>query len=1037
MKDVFTIDSYMEKDPWAGFLPGIAGQEGIPLWCMYVNRGQAVVSFGAGDKDHAIMEFYPAHKAYQEVLTHGFRTFIRLKEGQVHEAFSVMNASCSRMEIRKNSLALFEEAPCGLNTEVTYYILPEEPLGALVRCVKITNAGSTEQEIEVCDGMPEVIPYGVNQDSLKNMTETSKAFMSVELLGRNTAVYRVRASMADSAEVKDVPEGNFAIGFGDGMRDLKLISDARQIFGRDTSFVHPLAFAEGGTPDPAFGRTSNIFPSAFFCRSGSLKPGESMSFFELYGQAASTEILKNFAGRQRSSDYFNLKLVRAEGLAEELTSRVETETALPDFDSYVKNSYLDNGLRGGFPVRMGHNKVFYLYSRKHGDLERDYNYFSTLPEYCSQGNGNFRDVCQNRREDTLISPFVGRKNIRDFFSLIQPDGTNPLQIEPKTYTISRDRAGAVLEGLPADIRTPLLSFLNAGSFTPGELLQRLTSVGDRDREQVLFSALMDFSTEENRSTFGEGYWCDHFIYLYDLLDQYLSLFPEEKQSLLFDESTEVRACERRILPRAKRYAKTAKGIRQYYFLENNVNPGGSSIFYLDGEGRPVHVSVMEKLLLIDTVKFLALDPYAMGLEMEGGKPGWYDALNGLPGMLGSSVSEALELIRFVRFSLDALNGVDEISVSKELAALMDRVSTALYGEGLIHCGDGSDGRKRQLLRYERMNDIKEAYREEIYKGLSGDKTSVSASDVKKLLDAILNVLEEGQDAREKTEDGVYPTYYFYEVVSYTEDEAGLHPTEFAVHGMPDFLEGSVHAMKLVRTKEEAEELYRSVKESPLYDRRLHMYKVNADLASASAEIGRCHTFTPGWLENESVWLHMEYKYLLEVLRQGLYEDFFSDMKTCLIPFLDPAVYGRSIYENSSFIASSANPDASIHGKGFVARLSGSTAEFLSMWHVMFFGEKLFSLTGKDRTLTFALQPAVPADFIREDGTVQATLFGTTDICYHFREKKNYFPGTYQITSYTLTEKNDTRERIDGAAVSGEKAEAVRNGDYRRIDVEVE
>ena len=422
MKDVFTIESYMEKEPWASFLPGIAGEEGIPLWCMYVNRGQAVVSFGAGDKDHAIMEFYPAHKAYQEVLTHGFRTFIRFPDGHVHEAFSVMNASCSRMEIRKNSLALFEEAPCGLNTEVTYYILPEEPLGALVRCVKITNAGSTEQEIEVCDGMPEVIPYGVNQDSLKNMTETSKAFMSVELLGRNTAVYRVRASMADSAEVKDVPEGNFAIGFGDGMRDLKLISDARQIFGRDTSFVHPLAFAEGGTPDPAFGRTSNIFPAAFFCRSARLKPGESLTFYELYGQTGSTEILKNFTAKSRDEAYFSLKKVRAEGLAEELTSRVETETALPDFDSYVKNSYLDNGLRGGFPVRMGHNKVFYLYSRKHGDLERDYNYFSTLPEYASQGNGNFRDVCQNRREDTLISPFVSRKNIRDFFSLIQPDG---------------------------------------------------------------------------------------------------------------------------------------------------------------------------------------------------------------------------------------------------------------------------------------------------------------------------------------------------------------------------------------------------------------------------------------------------------------------------------------------------------------------------------------------------------------------------------------------------------------------------------------
>ena len=35
-------------------------------------------------------------------------------------------------------------------------------------------------------------------------------------------------------------------------------------------------------------------------------------------------------------------------------------------------------------MRLGSNKIFYVYSRKHGDLERDYNYFSMLPEFYSQ-----------------------------------------------------------------------------------------------------------------------------------------------------------------------------------------------------------------------------------------------------------------------------------------------------------------------------------------------------------------------------------------------------------------------------------------------------------------------------------------------------------------------------------------------------------------------------------------------------------------------------------------------------------------------------
>jgi hypothetical protein len=36
-----------------------------------------------------------------------------------------------------------------------------------------------------------------------------------------------------------------------------------------------------------------------------------------------------------------------------------------------------------------------------------------------------------------------------------------------------------------------------------------------------------------------------------------------------------------------------------------------------------------------------------------------------------------------------------------------------------------------------------------------------------------------------------------------------------------------------------------------------MYKVNAPVEGESHEIGRCRALTPGWLENESICLHME------------------------------------------------------------------------------------------------------------------------------------------------------------------------------------
>ena len=83
----FLIENYGKKSTFASFLPGISGEKGIPIWCYYVNRGQCVVSFGVDNKDHSIMEFYPAHQAYQNVKTTGFRTFVK-KDGKVTELFA-------------------------------------------------------------------------------------------------------------------------------------------------------------------------------------------------------------------------------------------------------------------------------------------------------------------------------------------------------------------------------------------------------------------------------------------------------------------------------------------------------------------------------------------------------------------------------------------------------------------------------------------------------------------------------------------------------------------------------------------------------------------------------------------------------------------------------------------------------------------------------------------------------------------------------------------------------------------------------------
>ncbi|CAN0571849.1 unnamed protein product, partial [Ectocarpus sp. 12 AP-2014] len=61
------------------------------------------------------------------------------------------------------------------------------------------------------------------------------------------------------------------------------------------------------------------------------------------------------------------------------------------------------------------------------------------------------------------------------------------------------------------------------------------------------------------------------------------------------------------------------------------------------------VPAISKLVSLAVIKFATLDPLGMGVEMDGGKPGWNDAMNGLPGLLGSGTPETFELLRLLRF----------------------------------------------------------------------------------------------------------------------------------------------------------------------------------------------------------------------------------------------------------------------------------------------------------------------------------------------------------------------------------------------------
>lgn len=1022
---VFEIKHFGKKPAFASFLPGISGIRGIPVWCYYVNRGQGVVSFGVQDKDHAIMEFYPAHQAYQNAARTGFRTFVK-KDARVMELFTDVDSDNS-MYIHRNGLELSQELSGeGIRAGIRYFILPGERLGALVRKVEIRNISKEPMELEILDGMPALIPYGIDNESLKTMGQLMKAWMEVEYLDSRVPFFKARASTADSTVVTLVEGGNFSMGIlPDGTR-LKPIADPRLVFDYDTALQRPEGFIRHSLEElyETEQEVKNQYPCSFYGSSRQLEPGEGFIYYQLIGQADNRGKLDAFLKKEWNGRVLEEKWQLAEALTESLCQDVFTHTALPDFDEYCAYTYMDNVLRGGYPIQLGGNKTFYIYSRKHGDLEREYNYFRLLPEYYTQGNGNYRDVNQNRRCDVFFHPEVERDTIRRFYGLIQLDGYNPLGIEKITYYVPEEELAEIFspEGKACD-RVPEWAAFLKQPFTPGECAMRLEALClPQEEQERLFDRILSAARENVGGSFLEGYWSDHFTYNLDLVESYLEIYPEKERELYFEERFPSFAAQARVNPRRKRYVETADGLRQHNALtEEESSTSGFVTVEKEGCREIWYMSLLEKLLLLDAVKFATLDAWGMGVEMEAGKPGWYDALNGMPALFGSAVTETCELERMLRETLRVLKRYGgSVPVMQELSELLEQAGCILKEEKPVQQNPADQ--PGQLLTYwNRINDAKESYREKVYQGITGKRRSWRAEELIGLLEEMLSMVQAGIRRAQLVSGDISPAYFAYTVPSWHKTEDGIEPEAFVPVVIPSFLEGAVRLMKTDRSGGERKEIYTRLKEGALYDKELHMYKVNASLEKASFEIGRARAFTPGWLENESIWLHMEYKYLLELLKASMYEEFWEDFKEAAVPFLDPAVYGRSIYENVSFIASSANPNASCHGRGFVARLSGSTVEFLQMWKLLFFGSRLFTEENGELRLTFS--PFLPKELIGPDGIVEAAFLGSTRVVYHTRGEGSFVPGEYICLVQRIEWKDGRQENAVSQEAQKEVKEA--------------
>lgn len=1046
--DLFVIENYDKAKPFASFLPSIAGLYGIPAWVYYVNRGQVIAGFGIENKDNPIMDFTPANMAYRRTELVGFRTFVKVNN-EVVEFFSSINRSkniLKKMSIGRNIVSISEtNNDIGLEIKVDYVNITNRPYPGIIRHVTLRNLTNQVLKIELLDGLTNIWPYGTNDFTTKNMSNLGVAWFDVLLSKDGIPFYKNRSTTADTASVGTVDMGHFYASYINyETKPLPVIYDFEQVFAQNTSLTLAEGFMDKSIDEMLEKQTYvNKFSCAYSAYSGELK--DELTIGSIIGRMSSINHL------DEEAKFFNVEFVKnqlkqAIELGESITNDCVSKTNNKMFDAYIRQCFMDNLLRGGYPlIFKGKEKniVYHVYSRVHGDMEREYNYFIVEPSYFSQGNGNYRDVNQNRRNDVYFVKESGLFNLKQFMELIQMDGHNPLGIHGSKLKVNVKDVEKIMdffEGNPSIIRKIL-----SDEFTPGQLL---TAINDYQIEcklplNELIERVMGYSTQEIQAVYGHGFWSDHWTYNLDLIENYLNIYPDKKEELLFEEQFRYYVSPASILPRKDKYVLNKEGnVRQYDAIiqddKEKIEKCGlirnKTNWQKTREKELYTSSLYVKLLSLIVNKFTILDQYGIGVMMNADKPGWNDAMNGLPGIFGSGVSETIELKRLLDFIL-TVDLDKEVNVYEELFDLIKKVEKLL-----------DKFNKNELDDFEywsQVQDVRELYLERIRLGNSGKEKAVKLRDLIPLLQAMNKKVEEGiEKGIGMTKDGIVPTYMVYEATSYEVIKDKYHPINglpnvkvngFKGRPLPLFLEAPARYLKMCKDKNKLKRMYEKIRQSQMFDKKIKMYITSESLKNETLEIGRARAFTAGWLERESCFMHMEYKYLLGLIKSGLYDEYYHDIKTCLLPFTDPKIYGRSTLENSSFIASSVNPNPENHGRGFVARLTGTTSETLSMWILMMMGKKVFDYQNGE--LVFNLKPILNSETFDENNQVSFRLLGQCDVTYH-NEKKlaTYGENKVKVVKYILHYEDLKQVEVNGDQVKGDLAYDIREGLVNKIDV---
>jgi hypothetical protein len=762
-ESIYCIENYDKMDP---FLMSIVSSS--DLWMYLSSRGG--LTAGRQNYNNALFPYETDDKIHVADEITGPKTIIRLQsEGKliVWEPFSdryqgdfaVKRNLCKNIAGNK---IIFEEENLSLGLVFSYCWSSCDELGWVRKSV-LKNLSDATVELDVTDGLLNVLPWGITRDTQSTMSTLMDAYKIAEILpDTRLALYRMSSIPVDRAEPSEALRTNTV--WSTGLENTKIIFGYDQLTGirkgKEAINQHSLLGQ----------RTS------FLVQSRIILPGKGSKTWYIMADVAKDSSDVVFFQKQIQSgvitpDYIDTLLKKSEAKLTDLVTMAdgiqETGDLLNDRRHFANVMF--NIMRGGIfennyqvelndflkHLQVASKKVWqtckslydrlnpvvniqelttiasssentdllrltleYLplsFSRRHGDPSRPWNYFDINVKNADgtpslDYQGNWRDIFQNWETLAFSFPAFLPGMIARFLNASTADGYNP-------YRIMRD-------GFDWEVPEPD----NPWAFI--------------------------------------GYWGDHqIIYLLRLLEMQEKFYP----GLLAKEINQPIFVYANVPYRIKKHNQILLNPQDTIEFDRELNEtilknvqiaGTDAKLLTSNDGNLHKATFSEKAFLTLLTKISNLVPEA-GIWLNTQRPEWNDANNALVGN-GASMVTLYHLRRFVMFlsNLIAASPDDQFVFSAVVRELFTDINNNLTHHQQLLANKFTDTDRKTFI--DKNGLANEKYRERIYVGFSSNHAHLSKSELDAFLGLALRFLDHSIIANERA-DGMYHSYNLLDI----------------------------------------------------------------------------------------------------------------------------------------------------------------------------------------------------------------------------------------------------------------------------------